>query len=108
MPSTSPLPGLAVAPSADPTRAGTRAPAPWFVIAFIGTAALNSVVDVPTEAKAAIGLATTTLLTVGLAALGVQADIHAIRSRGIRPLILALSAFLIIAGFSLLLVKLAL
>lgn len=85
-----------------------RAPVPWFVIAFIGTAALNSVVDVPAEAKAAISLATTTLLSIGLAALGVQADIRAIRSRGIRPLILALSAFLFIAGFSLLLVKLAL
>lgn len=84
-----------------------RTPVPWFVIAFIGTAALNSFVDIPAEAKVAIGQVTTALLSIGLAALGLQADIGAIRARGLRPLILALSAFLFIAGFSLLLVKLA-
>lgn len=84
----------------------TRAPAPWFVVAFIGTAALNSMIDVPAEVKAVAATVTTILLSVGLAALGLQADIGEIRSRGLRPLILALSAFLFIAAFSLLLVKL--
>lgn len=79
---------------------------PWFVVAFIAVAALNSVVDIPAGIRSAIGVATTLLLSVGLAALGLQADISEIRSRGLRPLILALSAFLFIASFSLLLVKL--
>ncbi len=86
----------------------TRTPVPWFVIAFIGTATLNSIVEVPVEAKAILVTLTTILLSVGLAALGLQADIGEIRARGLRPLILALSAFLFIAGFSLSLVKLVL
>ncbi|WP_446720771.1 YeiH family protein [Mesorhizobium sp. L-8-3] len=87
---------------------GARAPVPWFVFAFIGTATLNSVVEIPAEAKAAAATVTTMLLSIGLAALGLQADIGEIRSRGLRPLILALSAFLFIAGFTLSLVKLVL
>ncbi|MGO4837576.1 YeiH family putative sulfate export transporter, partial [Rhizobiaceae sp. 2RAB30] len=63
---------------------------------------------VPVEAKAILATLTTILLSVGLAALGLQADIGEIRARGLRPLILALSAFLFIAGFSLSLVKLVL
>jgi len=46
------------------------------------------------------------MLTVGLAAMGLQTNVSAIRSRGLRPLLLALSAFVFIACFSLTLVKL--
>jgi uncharacterized membrane protein YadS len=69
--------------------------------------AINSVVEVPAEIRSAIALATTALLTMGLAAMGLQADVSEIRSRGLRPLALATSAFLFIAGFSLAAVKLA-
>jgi uncharacterized integral membrane protein (TIGR00698 family) len=85
----------------------SHAPFPWFVVAFIAVATLNSIVDIPPEARLPIGQVTTLLLSVGLAALGLQADISEIRSRGLRPLLLAFSAFLFIAGFSLMLVKLA-
>jgi uncharacterized membrane protein YadS len=43
---------------------------------------------------------------MGLAAMGLNAFVSVIRSRGLRPLLLALSAFVFIAGFSLVLVKL--
>jgi uncharacterized integral membrane protein (TIGR00698 family) len=88
-------------------RKGKGAPAPWFVVAFAAIVAINSVVDVPAEIRSTIALATTALLTMGLAAMGLQADVSEIRSRGLRPLMLATSAFLFIAGFSLAAIKLA-
>jgi uncharacterized integral membrane protein (TIGR00698 family) len=84
-----------------------RPPVPWFVLAFVAVVAFNSVYHVPPEAKRMLALATTILLSLGLAAMGLQTDISKIRLRGIRPLILALSAFVFIACFSLLLVELA-
>lgn len=84
-----------------------KPPMPWFVFAFVAVVALNSAVEVPAEAKSLIVFATTFMLSVGLAAMGLQTHIGKIRSRGLRPLLLALSAFVFIACFSLLLVKLA-
>lgn len=84
-----------------------HAPTPWFVIAFAAIVAINSVIEVPAEIRSTIALVTTALLTMGLAAMGLQADISEIRSRGLRPLMLATSAFLFIAGFSLAAIKLA-
>ncbi|AZO53648.1 MULTISPECIES: YeiH family protein [unclassified Mesorhizobium] len=91
--------------SGDPSAA--RPPMPWFVAAFVAVVALNSLVAVPAEVKQAIVLATTIMLTMGLAAMGLQADISQLRSRGLRPLALAFCAFLFIGAFSLMLVKLA-
>ncbi|MER9337727.1 YeiH family protein [Mesorhizobium sp. M0293] len=88
-------------------QAAARPPMPWFVAAFIAVVALNSLVTVPAEVKSAMALATTIMLTMGLAAMGLQADISQLRSRGMRPLALAFSAFLFIGCFSLLLVKFA-
>ncbi|PZV39491.1 YeiH family protein [Mesorhizobium kowhaii] len=89
--------------SRDQTAA--RPPMPWFVAAFVAVVALNSLVTVPPEVKSAMALATTIMLTMGLAAMGLQADISQLRSRGLRPLALAFSAFLFIGCFSLMLVK---
>lgn len=57
------------------------------------------------QIHSATALATQIMLTMGLAAMGLQADISELRSRGLRPLMLAFSAFLFIAGFSLVLVR---
>jgi uncharacterized integral membrane protein (TIGR00698 family) len=85
---------------------GSRLPTPWFVIAFAVVVAINSVIDLSAEILSTIALITTMLLTMGLAAMGLQADISEIRSRGLRPLILATSAFVFIACFSLVAIKL--
>nr|WP_245295359.1 YeiH family protein [Pseudaminobacter manganicus] len=85
---------------------GARPPMPWFVVAFVAVVAFNSVVEVPAEVESSIALVATALLTMGLAAMGLQTDIRNIRLRGLRPLLLALSAFVFIAGFSLALVTL--
>lgn len=89
------------------SEASARPPLPWFVLAFVAVVAVNSAVEVPAELKSAIALVTTMLLALGLAAMGLQTNLSDIRSRGLRPLILALSAFLFISCFSLALVKLA-
>ncbi|TIU52973.1 MAG: putative sulfate exporter family transporter, partial [Mesorhizobium sp.] len=84
---------------------GAKPPMPWFVAAFVAVVALNSLVAIPAQIHSATALATQIMLTMGLAAMGLQADISELRSRGLRPLMLAFSAFLFIAGFSLVLVR---
>ncbi|TIW15320.1 MAG: putative sulfate exporter family transporter, partial [Mesorhizobium sp.] len=69
--------------------------------------ALNSLVAIPAQIHSAVALATQMMLTMGLAAMGLQADISELRSRGLRPLMLAFSAFLFIGCFSLMLVRFA-
>lgn len=87
--------------------AQAKAPMPWFVLGFIAMVGLNSLVTIPTEAKAGIVTATTFLLSMALAAMGLETDIRKLKAKGLRPLLLGLAAFLFIACFSLLLVKLA-
>jgi uncharacterized integral membrane protein (TIGR00698 family) len=82
-----------------------KAPIPWFVLGFVALVAFNSIVTVPPGAKAAIVTVTTFLLSVALAAMGLETDIAKLRAKGVRPLILGLAAFLFIAAFSLVLVK---
>lgn len=84
---------------------GAKVPLPWFVAGFVALVSINSVIAVPAEIRTAIALATTFLLSMALAAMGLETDIAKLRAKGIRPLVLALAAFLFIAGFSLLLVK---
>lgn len=82
-----------------------KVPLPWFVAGFIALVGINSVIAVPTEIRTVIALATTFLLSMALAAMGLETDIAKLRAKGIRPLVLALAAFLFIASFSLMLVK---
>jgi len=86
---------------------GAKPPMPWFVAAFVAVVALNSLVAIPAQIHAAVALAAQVMLTMGLAAMGLQADISQLRSRGLRPLMLACSAFIFIAAFSLMLVRFA-
>ncbi|GAA2823461.1 putative integral membrane protein (TIGR00698 family) [Aminobacter aminovorans] len=82
------------------------APMPWFVLGFIAMVGVNSVIDIPIEAKSWTVTSTTFLLTMALAAMGLETDIRKLRAKGLRPLFLGLAAFLFIATFSLMLVKL--
>jgi uncharacterized integral membrane protein (TIGR00698 family) len=85
---------------------GAKAPMPWFVLGFLGLVAVNSVVPVPAEARAALGAVAIVLLSMALAALGLAADVGKVRAKGAKPLLLGLLATLFIAAFSLTLVKL--
>lgn len=86
--------------------AAAKAPVPWFVLGFIALVGINSVVSIPAEAKSVIVTATTFMLSVALAAMGLETDIRKLRAKGLRPLLLGLAAFIFIAGFSLTLIKL--
>ena len=87
--------------------AGTaRPPVPWFVLGFIGMVGVNSLVAIPPEAKAWIVAATAFMLSVALAAMGLETDIRKFAGRGIRPALLGALSFVFIATFSLVLIKL--
>lgn len=101
---------LALAAARRARRTGTaevaaRPPMPWFVLGFVALVGLNSLVALPAGLKADIATTATVLLTMALAAMGLETDIRKLRARGMRPLVLGFAAFLFIAGFSLALVK---
>jgi uncharacterized integral membrane protein (TIGR00698 family) len=81
-------------------------PMPWFVFGFIALVLLNSLIQVPAEAKAWIGTGATFLLSVALAAMGLETDIRKLTAKGLRPALLGALAFMFIAIFSLTLIKL--
>jgi uncharacterized integral membrane protein (TIGR00698 family) len=80
-----------------------RPPLPWFAFGFIALVAINSAVTIPSDTKKIIVTTTTFLLTVALAAMGLETDISKLYARGFRPAILGALAFLFIATFSLML-----
>ncbi|MFN3623541.1 MAG: YeiH family protein, partial [Hyphomicrobium sp.] len=83
-----------------------RPPVPWFVLGFIALIAVNSVIEIPAEAKGWTAATTTFLLSISLAAMGLETDIAKLRAKGARPLMLGAAASLFIAAFSLGLIKL--
>jgi uncharacterized integral membrane protein (TIGR00698 family) len=91
-------------PDAEATSA--RPPMPWFVLGFVALVGVNSMVSIPLEAKVWIVAATTFLLSVALAAMGLETDIRKLTAKGFRPALLGALAFLFIASFSLGLIKL--
>lgn len=82
------------------------APFPWFVIGFVSVIGFNSLDLVPHQDRAVLVQVTTFLLSVALAAMGLETDLRKLKAEGLRPLLLGAGAWLFIAGFSLLLVKL--
>jgi uncharacterized integral membrane protein (TIGR00698 family) len=83
-------------------------PMPWFAFGFLAVIGFNSLDLLPAAGKADLIRLTTLLLSVALAAMGLETDIRKLRAEGLRPLLLGAGAWLFIAGFSLLLVKLVL
>lgn len=83
-----------------------RPPLPWFVLGFVALVGINSLVTIPAETKVWIVGVTTFLLTLALAAMGLETDIRKLAAKGFRPALLGALAFLFIAGFSLALIKL--
>jgi len=90
----------------DSDAAPARPPMPWFVLGFIALVGVNSLVAIPADLKIWIVAATTFLLSVALAAMGLETDIRKLTAEGFRPALLGALASLFIAGFSLTLIKL--
>ena len=84
----------------------SRPPMPWFVLGFLAVVGLNSLIAVPSSDKAVIATVTTFLLSVALAAMGLETDIRKLKAKGLRPALLGTLAFIFIASFSFTLVKL--
>lgn len=80
-------------------------PVPWFVVGFIALVGLNSLVVLPADARRAITTLTTFLLSIALAAMGLETDVSRLYAKGIRPAMLGALAFLFIATFSFILIK---
>lgn len=102
--------GFLAARSASKTKSAkdntaTKTPVPWFVFGFLALMAFNSVLPLHGELKQGIVMITTFLLSVALAAMGLETDIAKLRAKGLRPLLLGFASFLFIATFSLGLVK---
>ena len=83
-----------------------KPPLPWFVLGFTALVGLNSVVAIPPDARKVIVTLTTFLLSVALAGMGLETDISRLYAKGLRPAILGAVAFLFIATFCLILIKL--
>jgi uncharacterized integral membrane protein (TIGR00698 family) len=81
-------------------------PMPWFVLGFIAVMLLNSGITVAPAEKAQIVILTNFLLSMALAAMGLETDFAKLRREGLKPLALAACAWIFIASFSLVLVKL--
>ena len=96
---------LATRPSGSPV-ARQRPPVPYFVLGFVALVILNSLVAIPAAAMHWIVLGTTFLLSLALAAMGLETDVRKLRAKGLRPLLLGAISWLFIAGFSLILVVL--
>jgi uncharacterized integral membrane protein (TIGR00698 family) len=93
--------------SANCAPTGSAPPSlPWFVLGFIALVSLNSMVTIPPDARKLIFTLTTFLLSVALAAMGLETDISKLYGKGLRPAILGAVAFLFIATSCLILIKL--
>ena len=75
------------------------APMPWFVLGFVAMILVNSAVDIPQELAGMLALANTFLLSMALAAMGLQTDIRKLRAEGWRPLALGAFGWLFISVF---------
>jgi uncharacterized integral membrane protein (TIGR00698 family) len=82
-------------------------PKPWFVAGFIAMMLLNSLHLIPPADKPYLVQATTFLLTIALAAMGLETDFGKLRAKGWRPLLVGAGSWLFISALSLALIELA-
>jgi uncharacterized integral membrane protein (TIGR00698 family) len=81
-------------------------PMPWFVLGFVAMMAVNSVVEIPADLGKGITIVTNFLLSMALAAMGLQANIAKLKAEGWRPLALGAFGWLFIAAFGYAMLKL--
>lgn len=77
-----------------------RLPIPWFVFGFLGLAGIASLGGVPPVIIHASGQMASFMLAAALGAMGFGVELQALRRKGLRPLLLALFAWLLISGIS--------
>ena len=82
----------------------SKLPIPWFVLGFVVLIALNSLNLFPTTLKDLIIHGNKFLLTIALAAMGLETSLLKIKETGLKPLYLGAVSWLFISGLSLSLV----
>ncbi len=83
-----------------------KAPLPLFVLGFIALVAVNSVVTIPSALKADTSVVSTFLLTMALAAMGLETSVVKLKAKGLKPALTGAIASLFIASLSLILIRL--
>ncbi|WP_370674539.1 YeiH family protein [Pleomorphomonas sp. PLEO] len=83
-----------------------KAPLPWFVLGFIALVAVNSAISIPNGLKAETSVVSTFLLTMALAAMGLETSIAKLKAKGLKPALTGALASLFIASLSLMLIRL--
>jgi uncharacterized integral membrane protein (TIGR00698 family) len=78
---------------------------PLFMVAFIVLVLLNSAITIPGAWRGWIVQTTTFLLTMSLAAIGLETSVRHLRHMGLRPILLTAVASVFIAAASLLLIE---
>jgi uncharacterized integral membrane protein (TIGR00698 family) len=78
---------------------------PWFLAGFLGMAALSTVTGPTAAVLDLASQVTSVLMTLALAAMGLDTDLGKLREKGLRPLGLAAASSVCIAGVSLVLVR---
>ncbi|WP_172327516.1 YeiH family protein [Mangrovicoccus sp. HB161399] len=73
-------------------------PVPWFVFGFLAVVLLNSALPLPEHVRGPAVAATTFLLAMALAAMGLETDIRKLRREGLRPLALGAAAWIFISA----------
>jgi uncharacterized integral membrane protein (TIGR00698 family) len=81
-------------------------PVPWFVLGFVAMMLFNSLDLIPQLEKTWLIQTTTFLLTVALAAMGLETDVRKLRAKGWKPLLVGAGSWLFISAISLVLVEL--
>jgi uncharacterized integral membrane protein (TIGR00698 family) len=86
------------------TRQGV--PKPWFVAGFVAMMLFSSLDLIAQTDRAYLIQATTFLLTVALAAMGLETDFGKLRAKGWKPLLVGAGSWLFISAFSFCLIEL--
>ena len=74
---------------------------PWFIVWFLAAAAINSLMPIPAAVHSAIAEIALFLIIVALSGVGLSANAAAIRAAGVKPLLLGLILWVLIAASSL-------
>jgi uncharacterized integral membrane protein (TIGR00698 family) len=83
-----------------------RPPLPWFVLGFIALVVVGSLWPISPALKPTVVGTTAFLLSMALAAMGLDTNFAKLKAKGVRPLMLGLFSWVFVAGFSLALVEL--
>jgi len=79
-----------------------RSVVPWFALGFVAMAGFNSLGLLPTTVTGTLIDIDTALLAIAMAGLGLTTDITAIRTAGVKPLLLGAILFVGLIGGGLL------